>query len=746
MLKISRSVNNIRLRALNLFKFNFGFFSKTYYKNRKKATYNSYDNSDSKYDEENHIKNYAKISKKNYKDQNFTDEGFIESFKNSLKNKDVEQDFSFDLLQKIFGNEKNYYKILYSWTSQNELIIKSKYFGSYSVSKKIVFKNKSNGSLILEFHYKNESEYSKKINFDILKELHNLGILKNFISKYFQKECFQAFSEAIQKKDYDFIKELLKLENFKIERLNAFYREILECLDIEVIEKVCQIMYENAALQNSIFVSEKDMKYFSLKTFLINVELGTAIVESTKIRKASVDMVLDSHSSSICTFRLGEFRSNRYSINLLPDSVNSALKNDTKIQSEDYVLIQEKDNPDQKYLGEIISIDEFFKTRIGVRRNLTPGKEYTIKKLTTSIPTDVYFNNLSTMCTKNHAICENLRKLIIHSKFPDEESQNEINWETLANEQIEIPNDENEERETLNNDQLTPAQRRAVSNAKYQRLSLIQGPPGTGKTKVAAEIVKEWFNMQKNKEKSHPILVTADSNIAVDNIFKELVKMQLRPLRIGSNSNAEQFFGTKNFHGILKQNPNLVKIVCATCVGTDADSIKKLKFEKVLIDEAGQSTEIANIISLIKNTKQLVIIGDQKQLPPVSFSKLALKYGYSISLFERLIKIGIKPILLDVQYRMHPSIAYFPSTTFYDGLIKNGVTNQDKILEPCEFVFPNKDIPIVFISVHSPEERRNSSYCNMGEIETVSEILSQLLKNKSLKQKQVGIITPYSLQ
>ena len=95
---------------------------------------------------------------------------------------------------------------------------------------------------------------------------------------------------------------------------------------------------------------------------------------------------------------------------------------------------------------------------------------------------------------------------------------------------------------------------------------------------------------------------------------------------------------------------------------------------------------------------------------------------------------------------MHPSIAYFPSTTFYDGLIKNGVTNQDKILEPCEFVFPNKDIPIVFISVHSPEERRNSSYCNMGEIETVSEILSQLFKNKSLKQKQVGIITPYSLQ
>ena len=43
---------------------------------------------------------------------------------------------------------------------------------------------------------------------------------------------------------------------------------------------------------------------------------------------------------------------------------------------------------------------------------------------------------------------------------------------------------------------------------------------------------------------------------------------------------------------------------------------------------------------------------------------------------ERLIVLGIRPIRLQVQYRMHPCLSEFPSNTFYEGTLQNGVTTR----------------------------------------------------------------------
>ena len=41
---------------------------------------------------------------------------------------------------------------------------------------------------------------------------------------------------------------------------------------------------------------------------------------------------------------------------------------------------------------------------------------------------------------------------------------------------------------------------------------------------------------------------------------------------------------------------------------------------------------------------------------------------------------GITPQLLDTQYRMHPSIASFPSAIFYENRLKTGIVRQDRPL------------------------------------------------------------------
>jgi AAA domain len=84
-------------------------------------------------------------------------------------------------------------------------------------------------------------------------------------------------------------------------------------------------------------------------------------------------------------------------------------------------------------------------------------------------------------------------------------------------------------------------------------------------------------------------------------------------------------------------------------------------------------------------------------------SPLALEHGLGVSLFARLAAGGMKPCLLNEQYRMHPKIAEFSSTRFYGGQVQTRVTAEDRPV-PKGYPWPNPEIPVVFIDV-SPDEK-----------------------------------------
>ena len=60
---------------------------------------------------------------------------------------------------------------------------------------------------------------------------------------------------------------------------------------------------------------------------------------------------------------------------------------------------------------------------------------------------------------------------------------------------------------------LNPSQAKAVAESTRRRMTLVHGPPGTGKTRTAVEVVRQWVLSGRT-----PVLVCADSNIAVDNL------------------------------------------------------------------------------------------------------------------------------------------------------------------------------------------------------------------------------------
>lgn len=53
------------------------------------------------------------------------------------------------------------------------------------------------------------------------------------------------------------------------------------------------------------------------------------------------------------------------------------------------------------------------------------------------------------------------------------------------------------------------------------------------------------------------------------------------------------------------------------------------------------------------------------QLPATVMSENAMQTRYSRSLFERFLDAGVPSFMLNIQYRMHPSIRKFPSDYFY---------------------------------------------------------------------------------
>lgn len=60
----------------------------------------------------------------------------------------------------------------------------------------------------------------------------------------------------------------------------------------------------------------------------------------------------------------------------------------------------------------------------------------------------------------------------------------------------------------------------------------------------------------------------------------------------------------------------------------------------------------------------------------------------------KLVITGAK--ILQVQYRMHPSLSEFPSNSFYEGTLQNGVTVNERQSTGIDFPWPVPNRPMFF--------------------------------------------------
>lgn len=168
---------------------------------------------------------------------------------------------------------------------------------------------------------------------------------------------------------------------------------------------------------------------------------------------------------------------------------------------------------------------------------------------------------------------------------------------------------------------------------------------------------------------------------------------------------------------------------------------------QVLIDESTQATEPECLLPITLGARQVVLVGDHCQLGPVVMNKLAERNGLSQSLVERMILCGVRPVRLQVQYRMHPCLSEFPSNVFYEGALQNGVTEAERTNTLVAFPWPDPSKCIMFHQQRGVEEISSSgtSYVNRQEAAAVEKAVSLFL-SYDVKPQQIGVITPYEGQ
>jgi len=173
--------------------------------------------------------------------------------------------------------------------------------------------------------------------------------------------------------------------------------------------------------------------------------------------------------------------------------------------------------------------------------------------------------------------------------------------------------------------------------------------------------------------------------------------------------------------------------------------LARVKPKVLLIEEAAETREANITASLLGSLQQLILVGDHMQLVPhIDVPELGEHpYNLKVSLFERLINIGIPKSVLSVQRRMVPEIREL-LVSFYPGLSDHPLVRDREHQRP--FV-PGMGNVTAFFFTHCWPEGVTQGFGrnNKGEANMIANFVKYLLQN-GIPHGKITILAFYRAQ
>lgn len=344
---------------------------------------------------------------------------------------------------------------------------------------------------------------------------------------------------------------------------------------------------------------------------------------------------------------------------------------------------------------------------------------------------------------------------------------------------------------------LNASQEKAVNQVLCAKeVAVVHGPPGTGKTTTLVEAVYETLHRENQ------VMVSAQSNTAVDWIAEKLVDRGIPVLRIGNptrvNDKMLAFTYERRFEahsdypelwqirktiremtGRLRKSGREdrerlhnqltklrvratgleiridtelfteARVIACTLVGAASRVLERKRFSSLFIDEAAQAIEAACWIA-ISRADRVILAGDHCQLSPTIKCIEAARGGLGRTLLEKVVLHKPETVsLLKIQYRMHEDIMRFPSRWFYHDELE--AAPEVKYRGILDFDTPVSWIDTSELDLQEKAVAEGTGRLNTGEAELLVRELKNYMERIGIRRIleehiDFGVISPYRAQ
>ena len=292
---------------------------------------------------------------------------------------------------------------------------------------------------------------------------------------------------------------------------------------------------------------------------------------------------------------------------------------------------------------------------------------------------------------------------------------------------------------------------RAVRDLDRSAL-IIQGPPGTGKTYTTARAIIALLRGGKR------VAVSSNSHKAINNLLSAISKhaeelgYPLNAVKKCSQGAPDSYFDSYGVRSIprlgIEDDYNLLGATAFELAKHDPNS-----FDHLFVDEAGQ-VSLGNLAAMAPCAKNLVLVGDQMQLPQPVQGVHPGESGLSSMDYAMETHATVPPergILLNVSWRMHPDVCGLISDAIYDGRLSAHPSTSNQRIEVETPAPPLARTGVQFLAL----DHEGCTQSSLEEANAALALIKQLRKMRwtnekgeslPITQEDILVVTPFNMQ